>query len=101
MTTKKDTSLTIKLEGDLKRQFLDALNRDRNRDRSISNVLRDLMEAYIDLVNRYPDRKLPPFRLCGFEDEVKKGPIAPSFLKVAERSAGYHSANSAKTEKVR
>lgn len=96
---KHDEQMNFKLSESLKHQF--NVTVDEN-DSDSSTVLRDLMKAYIELSLRANGRRLPRLDLCGFEDEqVKKGqipPVAPSFLKVAVRPAGYHSA---KTEKVR
>jgi len=96
MKSKKDTNLNIKVESELKAAYLDAIQRDISLDRNISTVTRGLMEAYIDLVNRYPGRKLPPYKLCG-HDELEGGnkpayPTAPSLLRRAAEQRGKYKA---------
>lgn len=93
---KKEKRMNFWVSDQLKAAFETEV--DKN-DSDASTVMRDLMKAYIELSQRSKGRRLPRLDLCGFEDdEVKRGHIAPSFLKVTERPAGYHSA---KTEKVR
>jgi len=70
---KQNDILGIKIETDLKQKFIAACN--ANLDTK-SHVLRELVQAYIELTERAKGRRLPRLDLCGYEKpctEVEKG----------------------------
>jgi hypothetical protein len=88
---KKNANLTIKLEGDLKRRFLEAIELEKKDDKDMSKTVRALLKAYIAFVAKAGGQELPPFRLEGF-DEVNRQSYptcAHSLLQVAERKTSY------------
>ena len=100
---KKNNSLGLRIDGDQKRQLLEAISKDPTRSRNMSSLIVELIDAYVELIGRASGRKPPLLRLEGFNNlrqdndcpSVKKLTPARIFisprreLKVAEPRVAY------------
>jgi len=100
MKNEKVNGTTYRIQGEL----LDDFNRAwaRRHKNNATDIVRQLMMAYIQLVKKAGDNPIHTLEFKGFEE---KGDciraIAPTLLHVAERKAGYGAGTSRTKELAR